>query len=74
MVKPILETNDANDVSMYVWFIHSCMKRFKKDTMFGLCNSRFDRKRIIIPEKCLWPEFAFQKVFLLFALMIVHQK
>ena len=33
MVKPILETNDANDVSMYVWFIHSCMKMFKKDTM-----------------------------------------
>ena len=29
VVKPIPETRNANDVSMYVWFIHSRIKNLK---------------------------------------------
>ena len=28
--KPISETREASDVSMYVWFIHSTIKDFTK--------------------------------------------
>ena len=36
VAKPILETWNANDVIVYVWLIHSWIKKVKKSTKFAI--------------------------------------
>ena len=38
VVEPILETRNANDVGMHVWFIHSLIKKIKK--MYKIYNKK----------------------------------
>ena len=44
MVKPLSEVGNTNDLSIYVWFIHSQVNNFKKIQKYNSKCTEFIRK------------------------------